>query len=204
MIMTIMCNNPFFNRSIFYYTVYIDIFLAECTFLIFLFYFYYSCLYIGFLSTHFLRLLNGSSCNASNFPLGINKVFLILILILINVIFLVWFGYYSNYYRNIMVHVNTASEESVLCMTNTRQSDETCQTGNTTNLIHCLNKIISLSMQKVRYDNSKLVLRVDTQWCFFYCLFILIRLSATIFTNVQECTKICSCCQPELWFFLFL
>ena len=68
--------------------------LVECTFLVIFFCFCCSCLCTGFIIIiiiiiciiiiflHISGTLNGSSCNASNFPSGINKVFLNLILIL--------------------------------------------------------------------------------------------------------------------------
>ena len=41
--------------SIIYSTVFIDIFLVECTFLIFVFHFYYSCLYIILIFMHMFQ-----------------------------------------------------------------------------------------------------------------------------------------------------
>lgn len=54
-----------------------DICYGNATFLVFLICFCCSLLYTVFIVLHISGTLNGISCNASNFPPGINEVFLI-------------------------------------------------------------------------------------------------------------------------------
>lgn len=66
----LMCNNPYFSCSIIYFTVYIEFFLVKGTFLIYFILFLLFLLKYSFFFCIFPRFLNGSSCKASDFPLG--------------------------------------------------------------------------------------------------------------------------------------